>query len=758
MSTKVSQLKGNFTSGEIKKSLHAREDLGFYNNGAKRIENMVCLPEGGLTRRPGTRFVLEVTDEEETGVLLPFKFSRTDARVVLLNGGKGRVFKSGGYVETAPGSGVPYEFNQPWSEAELSKLRWAEAADLIFMADGAWPRQLSRISDTDWTLDYYDYFNGPVLTQNVDVAKTIEVSGVSGSITLTANFDIFQAGHVDSFWRLDESDLSLIPYWTASEAVTTGGAPATSYRRYQGNVYKANPPPSSPDGAYDCGVNPPTQLYGEFQSEPNKIVWEFMYAGYGYVYITAVADAQHATADVIGVGRAAQTVLPDSILAKPTYRWFEGAWSDVQGFPELVTFVQQRVAWIDQRGSFWMTRTGDYYDFQDTADDASAVFGQMLSIDGAVLQARWALSNGWIMIGASESEPLVRGPGAYDAITKSNVTVIADKGQGSCPHVPAVVDAGVAFIGVSRKRLHYAKTNRLIESINVDEISVASNHILKGGAAGFAYQHDPHRLLWGHSLNGDFWAYTFRPDQQVVAAHRHPMANAFVESVASIPSADGTQNEVWLLVRRVVNGVTRRFVEVLQPFFEPLDDDAPTAEGAWFYDCALEYVGAPVTTLVGLDHLKGATVGIFLNGQDLPRQVVTEAGTVTLPALGVDQIRVVVGLPIPFKLQTLDMSPAAQGRTTRGAVKQASHAALDILDGYGLDVLADNGEGPLDREVIFQSGDAPTLGAPMPLFTGRKSFPIDCAHGHEISFIAQGDHGYPMTILGLAPDIELMES
>jgi hypothetical protein len=758
MSQRVSTLKRNFTAGELKKTLHAAEELGFYNNGAKRIENMIVLPEGGLARCPGTRFVTEVYNEAETGLLMPFKFSRNDTRVVCFNGGKGMVFKSSGFVETTPGSGVPYTFNTPWNAAALVNLRWGAAADVVFVADGATPKLVKRLADNNWSVSDYPATNGPVRTQNTDTAKTIGVSAVTGSIALTSNFDIFAAGHIGTIWRLDEPDLSLIPYWTASETVTTGGLPAVSYRRYLGRVYRATAPPGYPAaGSYGAGVNPPTQDFGQFQSVPDGVVWEFVYETFGFVQITAVTDARNATATVLGVPGGVQTVLPDSLVTKPTYRWSEPAWSSLRSYPTVVGFVQQRVAWLDNLGQFWISQPGDYYSFRVTPDDSSAVFGQMLSMDGSVVQPRWAVSNGWILVGASDSEPLVRGPGAYDAITKSNVTVITDKGQGSASHVPAIADAGVAFIGGSRQRLNYAKTNRLIESINVDELSVASNHVLKGRALGLAYQHDPHRILWGYSADGALWAYTFRPDQQVVAAHRHPRADAYVESVATMYSADGEHAELWLLVRRVINGVTRRFVEVLQPFFEPLDDDAPTAEGAWFYDCALEYVGPPVTTLSGLDHLAGATVGIFLNGQDLPRQVVSPSGTVTIPLLTAATIRAVVGLPLPFAVETLDMSPAANGRTTRGGVKRATHAAIEIVDGYGLEVSVDSGEGPLEKEIMFQSGAKPLLGAPMPLETGRHPVPLDGGHGLTVRLIAEGDHGYPMTIIGLAPDLELSE-
>lgn len=753
MSRRVTQLKGNFTAGELKPSLREREDLGFYNNGAMRLENFVCLPEGGITRRPGTRIVVELHDESETGLLIPFKFSRSDARVLCVNGGVAMVLKHGGYVTTG---GVAYTFAVPWTEADLPSLRWAESANDMFVAMGGPPKKVKRLADDDWTVSDYEPIDGPVESQNTDIEKTISVSALTGSIALETTFDLFDAGHVGSLWRLDESDYSLVPYWTASEDVTPGGGPSQSDRRYQGRVYEAKPYSGwSGLGGIDCGVNPPTQEFGDFQSQKDSVIWEFKYFSYGYVRIDAVTDARHATATVIGVPRTSQARLPDSLASKPTYRWYAPAWSDVAVYPILVAFVQQRVAWLGARGEFWITNSGDYYAFHATAADDSAIFGQILSIDGSVIEPRWAISNGWIVIGAGDSEPIIRGPGAYDAITQSNVTVITDKGQGSAWHVPAVVDAGVAFIGSSRKRVHFARTDRLIESIKVDELSVAANHVLSGLAAGLAYQHDPHRLLWGYSQNGDLWCFTFRPDQQVVAAHRHPMPNAFVESMASIPSTDGTQVDVFMIVRRVIAGVTRRFVEVLTPFFES-DAIAENAASAWFLDCALEYVGPPVATLSGLDHLEGAEVGIFLQGQQLSRQIVS-GGVVTIPVLSAPSIRALVGLPIPFALQTLDMSPSANGRTTRGAVKQATHGVIGLMNAYGVDVACDAGEGPLEWESLFESGTAPLLGAPMPLFTGRKTFPIDGGHGQSVSFLVEGDHAFPLSILSFAPDIELME-
>ena len=47
----------NFSSGEISEELQARVDLAKYQNGCKTMLNWLPLIEGGMMRRPGTRFV-----------------------------------------------------------------------------------------------------------------------------------------------------------------------------------------------------------------------------------------------------------------------------------------------------------------------------------------------------------------------------------------------------------------------------------------------------------------------------------------------------------------------------------------------------------------------------------------------------------------------------------------------------------------------------------------------------------------------------
>lgn len=769
MSVRTTPLKSNFTAGELEPALHAREDLQSYANGAKAIENMVVMPQGGLTRRPGTRLVAALKDETRKGELMPLKFSRLDARMLILNAGVARVGKNRGLV--GDGLGGVYEFPHPFADVDLPNLRWVESADYLYVASGDQPQQIVRNADDDWSVDPFKPHNGPVLPQNLDPAKRLLVDGVTGTINISANFDVFEAGHVGSLWRLDEGDLGIVPYWTANEVVNTMAAvPASptaaqlraSYRRYKNNIYAAITPPDAGQVALYCGVNPPTQTYGDFQSQATCVLWRFVSAGYGYVRIAAVADARHATAEVQSIVGLTVSRLPDSLLYKDTYRWFEAAWSDKRGWPVLAVFNQQRLGWLGSRGQLWLGNPADYpgYETRPSDDPSGMVYVELRSSDGSTILPRWAFGSGWIVIGGAELEHVVRATsGASDAITPQSVGSVTDSASGSAWARATLVDSGVAFVSASRQRLYYAKIARLMQQLEVKDITIACPHILNGLAAGAAYQHDPHRIIWGFSENGDLWGVTFRPDQSVVGGHRHPMPGAVIEAMASMPTADGLGNEVWMIVRRTFGATVRRFIEVMTDFPPPPSGKPKTAEGAWYVDCGVPYDGAPTKRLEGLPFPDGTIVRVFGEGQWL--------GDVAVAGGAVDLTRTtskgVVGLPIAFRARTLPMEPSRPGVSARGGVKQATHATADFVESWGgmartcgEDVENETVEIDENFEDLFPDGDL-TPGAPVDLFTGRKVFPMDGPHLLRVEIEYAGDHPYPVTLLGLSPDVEQSE-
>ena len=95
----------SFTAGEISPRLEGRITLEKYREGLSELTNMVVLPQGGVTRRPGTQFLAEDKDSAVKTRIIPFQFKTTDTYILEFGEQNMRVFRDGEQVlEGAPGT------------------------------------------------------------------------------------------------------------------------------------------------------------------------------------------------------------------------------------------------------------------------------------------------------------------------------------------------------------------------------------------------------------------------------------------------------------------------------------------------------------------------------------------------------------------------------------------------------------------------------------------------------------------------------
>lgn len=99
MASRYNPIQNAFTAGELSPLLEGRDDLQQYHQGLRQAENALVMQNGGLTRRPGTRFVCEVADSTKRSRLIPFVPEAGDAYVLEFSEGVIRVFKDGAPVE-----------------------------------------------------------------------------------------------------------------------------------------------------------------------------------------------------------------------------------------------------------------------------------------------------------------------------------------------------------------------------------------------------------------------------------------------------------------------------------------------------------------------------------------------------------------------------------------------------------------------------------------------------------------------------------
>lgn len=88
----------NFTAGELSPRLYGRRDLARYDNGAGTLLNAIIQPHGGVTRRPGTRFVAQTKDADNPVRLAPFRFNQAQAYILEFGDRYVRFYRNAGQV------------------------------------------------------------------------------------------------------------------------------------------------------------------------------------------------------------------------------------------------------------------------------------------------------------------------------------------------------------------------------------------------------------------------------------------------------------------------------------------------------------------------------------------------------------------------------------------------------------------------------------------------------------------------------------
>ena len=192
-----------------------------------------------------------------------------------------------------------------------------------------------------------------------------------------------------------------------------------------------------------------------------------------------------------------------------------------------------------------------------------------------------------------------------------------------------------------------------------------------------AYSKAPQPIVWMVSSVGMLLGLTYVPEQQIGAWHQHDTDGTF-ESCAVV--AEGSEDVLYCIVRRTINGSSKRYVERMasRQFVD--------AEDAFFVDSGLTYSGPAVTTISGLGHLEGMTVSILADGAVRPQRVVT-SGSIDLDNEG---SVVHVGLPITADLQTLPVAMAIDNGYGQGRFKNVNKAWLRVFRSSGIFVGPDS--------------------------------------------------------------------
>lgn len=733
--TRTTPAQLSFTSGEIAPLLHRRSDYLRFQTGLAQCRGFLPLRQGGFTRAPGTIF-RGYTREDARAVLVPFVFASNDALVLEFTPGKLRFWRYGELIEK---DAAPYEIDTPYSAENLARLQWVQSADVVYLADGARPlHKLSRLALDDWTLAPVVLDTGPFRVQNLDRDLRIEASAATGTITLTASADLFEADHVGSLMRIEAEDYSEIALWS-SEATAADG----TLVRSDGNIYEKI-------AGTNTGISPPTHLEGDQKTDlVTGTVWRFVSDGVGVVRITAVTDATTATAEVL-------TPLAPPAVDKPTYRWSEGAWSDRYGWPALIEVFDQRLAAAASESeprTVWFSTLGAFEDFTPgiEADDAFT-----FAIAGSENQNRilWLRAGRrGLHIGAAAEEYSTRSETRAQVIGPTTARFGLDSGIGGAPVRPIAPDGNPIFISRDRQRV-FEVAYVIEQDANVaTELSIASSHL---GAPGFdqiVWLAAPERQAWLRRADGELCAFVYDPREDVRGWAPVPVAGGECEAMAVTPSADGARDVLMMVVLREIDGTPVRMVEEMSVGFCHCAD-AASADALHLFAAQRIDSETPVAE-VQVAHLPGETVHVWSDQGASGPLTAAANGAVTLPF---EVSRGWVGLfDESHVAETLDIQAATPSGSSMGRKKR-------LQPGLGLAVYrATQGKvAAVDRQIgqpEFQHSpvDIMPIVAGSPLSGLRTGIVrVDVLGGQveetALRFFPVG--GAPLSILAIVPHVQ----
>ena len=416
--------------------------------------------------------------------------------------------------------------------------------------------------------------------------------------------------------------------------------------------------------------------------------------------------------------------------------------------PSCVSFFEQRLVFANTNNNpqtLWFSKAGDYENFTTGTAADDAMIYTIASNQVNAIQYLKAVRT--LIVGTSGGEFTVSADGTDASITPTNVTIKRQSSFGSAGVDAIPAGNAVLFLQKARRKIRELAYNFDSDGYVAPDLCILNDTVTKSGITQMVFQQEPDSIIWCVREDGVLAGLTYQRSENVVAWHRHIFGGSFgdgnsvCESVATI-SGDLTEDELWVIVKRTVNGATKRYVECFSNF----DFDETDATDFKFLDSHLSYSGSSTTTLSGLSHLEGQTVSVLADGSVHADKVVS-SGAITLDRAVTSAC---VGLNYDSVLQTMRIEGGAAEGTSQGKTKRISKVVLRLFETVGVKV------GPTlnDLETVPFRTTSSNLSAPVDtLLAGDREIEFRDDYNSDGFIFIKQDQPLPCSVLAIYPTL-----
>ena len=674
-----------FVGGEVAPSMRGRvEDVG-YANGLALCRNFLVRPQGMVENRAGLRFVAEVKDSAKRVRLIPFAFSGEQTMVIEL-GDKYARFHTG--AATIFEGNAPYEIATPYAEEHLMDIHHVQSADVLTLVHPHYPPQeLRRLGATNWKLEAISFvpkFEPP--TELKAEAKRVPLASGVQQIDLKYRYKVTAVK--DGVESKESAEVEV-----TNDLYTPGNNNTLTWK--------------SVDGA---------DHYLVYKRQSG------MFGLAGYANETSFED---------------RGVSPDMAKTPPKYK---AVFDKAQHYPAAVSYYQQRRVLAGtpaEPQKVWMTKSGTESDmsYSTPSRDDDRIEVRVAAREASPIRHIVPLTKLLILTGSAEWNVDTQNS---DVLTNTTISISPHSYVGANNVQPVIVNASVIYCAARGGHVHELAYSRDAGGFITADISLRAPHLFDGyRLVDMAFGKAPWPLVWLISTDGRLIGNTYVPEQQIGAWHWHQTDGAF-ESCAVV--AEGDEDMLYVVVRRSINGQTRRYIERLESRAFGAQEDA------FFVDSGLSYHGMPVKTLKKLDHLEGKTVSILADGAVHVPQTVTN-GEIRLQHAAK---KIHVGLPYTAEIQTLPVVGDIDNGKGRGLTKNVNKIWLDVIRSSGIWVGPDE-----NRLVANKQRTTEPLGTPPRLKTEQIEVVVFPDWNDYGQILIQQRDPLPLSLVSLTTEVAL---
>ena len=528
----------------------------------------------------------------------------------------------------------------------------------------------------------------------------------------------------------------------------------------------------------------------------------------GYGIITARTNTTVVTVEI----------LIDMGSSSSSTDWSLGSFSTTTGFPSCVSFFEQRLVFaasVNNPQTVYFSKSGDYENMDaniggTVADDDAIIYTIASNQVNAI---RFLTSARTLIIGTAGGEFVVSGGGDNNAVTPTNIMIKKQSNHGAANVDAISVGNATLFLQRAKRKIRELAYNFDVDGYIAPDLTILAEHITEGNVVEMAYQEEPLAIIWCVRGDGQLIALTYQREQEVVAWHRHIIGgvfgtgNAVCESVAVIPT-DDSEYELYMIVKRTINGATTRYVEYLHTFnFDQTDNTSfnyldsqldlsksqttltaginatattvPVASVSGLSASGKIKIGGEIISYAGISslnltgctrgqnittatsHLSGAVTKEVVNiiaglnhleGQTVSILVdgathptkVVASNQITLDRFGTD---VKVGLQYTSILKTMRIDAGSQDGTSQAKTKRIFEVTARLFETVGVEVGPDLDN--MERVPFRTSADPMDQG--IPPFTGDKEVEFRGNYDTDGFMMVRQTQPLPLTLLSLYP-------